>query len=559
MATGTDGPAAGLNPVTLSKMLKNKFGTMHKISLILAVLLLISACGDDFFVRPPGNLLTVEEFYQTEEDLFMATAPLYNIFWYDFIDNIKYELGDSRGGLMNALGNTYEMIAFIETADNPRLANAWQSFYKVIMNANMVIENIEERSSDDIARLVKDHRIAEARFMRGVAYLYLAQLWGHVPIIYNTQDLLDNPNVYRNFRDDVFQFAINDLKFAEENLVLEDVPGSVTTWSAKSMLARAYLILAYYESQGGMLVQEHLDLAREYAHDVIYNSPHHLMEDYADLFKRQYNNNPESIFALQWTTEGDFWGRQNMTQAIFAPEGRITGAGDGWGGAKSPSLYLIRLFDFPQSGDNRRKPTFMAHGDHYPEILQNQGGYTFERSGSRSTAIKKYVIGHADDNDGKVDFMTTDINTYMIRLAEVYLIYAEAILGNSQETNDSEAMRYFNKLRERAGVPFMQSITHRDILHERAREFAFEGKYWYELLKYFHWRPQEAIDYINNQERMTWVVYNSNDDPTTYSLRPPNETLTITESRFFMHYPEADASANPNLLMDPVPFDFDLQ
>lgn len=524
-----------------------------------AALLVLSSCGDDFFLRPPGNQVTVEDFYQTEEDLFMATAPLYNGFWFDF-NNLAYiDIGDARGGNMNTFGGeTLELAAFFETAANSRLAEAWRSFYKVAVNANIIIENIEERASRDIPELVRNHRIAEARFMRGVAYFYLLQLWGDVPIISNTQRLLDNPNVRRNHREDVMQFVINDLNFAKDHLVIDDVPGSVTSWSAKSMLARVYLTRAYYDSQGGLLVQSDLDKARDYAEDVILNGPYELMKNYADLFKREHNNNSESIFALQWTTDGDAWGRQNALQAYHAPEGRITGAGDGWGGGKSPSLYLVRVFNFPDIEDNRRKPTFMANGDHYPELLRNQGGYTYERTGNNSLAIKKYVIGHADDNDGKVAFMTTDINTYMMRLAEVYLIYAQAVLGNNENTADPQALHYFNRLRERGGIPFLQQINYRNILEEKYRELSFEGQMWYELLRYYHWRPQEAIDFINNQERQTWVYYDG-ENPFDMRLSPPQDPVRITPDRFQLRYPEADVSANPNLMLDPVPFDFDNQ
>ena len=64
--------------------------------------------------------------------------------------------------------------------------------------------------------------------------------------------------------------------------------------------------------------------------------------------------------------------------------------------------------------------------------------------------IQKYIIGSQKIQRGKGSEMCEYINTYMLRLAEVYLIYAEAILGNSSSTSDAEALKYYNAVRQRA-------------------------------------------------------------------------------------------------------------
>lgn len=81
----------------------------------------------------------------------------------------------------------------------------------------------------------------------------------------------------------------------------------------------------------------------------------------------------------------------------------------------------------------------MAYGDHYPEIQKANGGYTCEKKASGTVSgiyCKKYVCGSSKDN-AKITSGSTPINTYMLRLAEVYLIYAEAILGNNPSTDDT--------------------------------------------------------------------------------------------------------------------------
>ncbi|REL39083.1 RagB/SusD family nutrient uptake outer membrane protein [Rhodohalobacter sp. SW132] len=527
--------------------------TKLMMSTVLASVFLLAGCGDSFFDRPPQDQIVEGNFYQTEQDLAMATGSLYNTVWFDFNDKAKTEIGDARAGnLITTDGGREQFVIFSTTAANTRLNELWRSLYLVIAHANTHIHNINVNSSDAIPQAVKNHRVAEARFMRGTAYSYLAQLWGDVPIITNTTALIENPNVRRNLREDVLNFAINDLLYAEEHLILDDPAGRVDTWSAKGMLARLYLTRAHFNSQGGSLVQSDLDLAREYAEDVILNSGAELMDNFADLFKRQFNNNSESLFALQWVYGADEWGVQNTFQAYYAPEARLTGVGDGWGGGTSVSAWLYELYGGSDAQDRRRKATFMTRGDHYPELLQNDGGYTYEGTGA---PIKKYVIGTPGDNEGRVGFMETDINTYMLRLAEVYLSYAQAVLGNDNSTNNGQAVGYVNAVRERAGLPAIDSISYMDLFEEKWKELAYEGQNWFELVRLYNWQPQMAMNLINDQQRNSNLEYSEGEGE--YIIEPPSASITVNESDFRLSYPEAEVSTNPNLMDSPVPYNFD--
>lgn len=524
------------------------------LTVALLASLMLAGCGDDFFDRPPQGQIVTDNFYQTEHDLFMATGSLYNLVWFDFNDKAKIEIGDARAGnMITTDGGREQFVIFSTTNANVRLNELWRSLYLVITHSNIHIHNIAENSSDAIPDLVKTHRTAEARFMRGVAYAYLAQLWGAVPIITNTTELIEQPNVNRNPREDVLQFAINDLEFAAENLTINDPDGRVDQWAAKGMLARLYLTRAHFNSNGGTLVQSDLDLARDYAEDVILNSGASLMDNYADLFKRQNNNNSESLFALQWVYGANEWGTHNSTQAYYAVEARLTGVGDGWGGGTSASAWLFELYGGAETNDERRKATFMLNGDHYPELLQSEGGYTYE---GEAGPIKKYVIGTPGDNDGRVGFMETDINTYMLRLAEVYLTYAQAVLGNSGSTSDGQALGYFNAVRERAGLDAVASITYDDLLEEKWKELAYEGQNWYELVRLHNWQPEKAIQLINDQQRNASFSYTQSDGAV---IAPPAAPISVNPEDFQLFYPEADVSVNPNFMNDPVPYDFGQQ
>src|ERR1700753_166465 len=92
-------------------------------------------------------------------------------------------------------------------------------------------------------------------------------------------------------------------------------------------------------------------------------------------------------------------------------------------------------------------------------------------------------------------------NTYLLRLAEVYLIYAEAIMGNSASTSDATALKYFNAVRTRAGVPSLSSITFDDIFQEKKIELAFEGQAWYDWVRWYYFAPAKALAYFSAQDR----------------------------------------------------------
>ncbi|GAA5521034.1 RagB/SusD family nutrient uptake outer membrane protein [Aliifodinibius salicampi] len=523
---------------------------------LLAVILtsILAGCSDSFFVRPPQDQLTADNFYATETDLRMATAPLYNTVWFDYNDKASFTVGDARAGNMITTDAGYEQfLLFSITSGNDRLNEAWRSLYLAISQSNLTIKNIQQKAAGDISEVAKENAIAEARFMRGYAYSYLAQLWGAVPILTDPAKLIDQPNVRRNLTEDVYQFAINDFEYAAEHLPTTDDPGRVTQWSALGMLARLHHARAAFKAQdGGTLDQQDLDTAKEYARQVIEESGLNLVDNYANLFKLENENNQESLFALQWTYEGNTWGVQNTTQAYFAAEAALTGVGDGWGGGTGVSAWLLQQYN---PDDQRRKATFMLNGDHYPELMQEEGGYTYEGTGASGpgSAIKKYIIGRPSDNDGRVGFMRTGINTYMLRLAEVYLIYAQAELGNQESTSDSQALQYFNAVRNRAGLDSKTTITHRDILLEKWKELAYEGQNWFQLVRWHYYEPDAVLQFIDDQERNMSFEYTQGGD-TTYTAPPTN--ITAEHSDFNLPYPEADIVQNPNLMEEPVPYDF---
>ena len=534
--------------------------TYNKIisALLLAGALSFTACDESFLELSPNDRITLDNFFQSENDLKAATAGLYNKVWFDFNDKFYYGLGDGRSNNLFAPYSDYiyPFTDLTETSLTGPLVSAWQSFYNVVGQSNNTINNIR-KNSKNVTEAQKNLAIAEARFMRGTAYWYLASLWGNVILIEDNSVLVNKPIVNTNPRNDVFEFAIRDLEFAAKYLpATSGQAGRLTKWSAFGMLSRVYLSFAGISDnpESGVRNTTYLELAKKAAQKVCEESGLLLLPNYADLFKVENNNNSESLFALQWVPNGDY-GVINTQQAYFACGSEITGDDAAWGYYTMASYDMMAEYEVEDVV--RRKATFMAYGDVYPEINKSNGGYLYEKATDRCN-VKKGVVGSTKDTDGKSSRMNSALNTYMLRLAEVYLIYAEAILGNNASTSDPVALEYFNRVRKRAGIPVKTSISYEDIRHERRIELALEGQYWYDLVRRSYYKQQEVLNYINYQDRghngsYTFDIGTGVAENTSTSTRAVNQAAA---DRLLLPYPESELVQNPLLKQTPVNYNF---
>ena len=369
-----------------------------------------------------------------------------------------------------------------------------------------------------------------------------------------------------NREEDVFRFIINDLTYASEHLPNTAGAGRATAWAAKGMLAKVYLARSGWR-KGGQRDAADLELAKQYAGDVCENSGIELLPEYEDLFKYKNNNNRESLLAMQWVPLGD-WGVCNTLLADLAFSTEVTGGVNVWS-SYNASIEMLQQYEL---GDTiRRNATFFTHGSHYDYICIEDGGYTYTGT---AAPIKKGVVGGPDDdNDGYVQSMNSPLNTYILRLADVYLTYAEACLGNDATLSSGPGLTYFNKVRERAKVPTKTSITIDDIIRERRVEFCMEYCNWYDMVSWFCWQPEKMLEYFNNQYRGYTCDVVSKDaqgylhfgkydtDGVTLLEGPENWTapsfeIIIREDDIFLPYPESDVIQNPLLNEEPVPYEF---
>lgn len=540
-------------------------------SWILALLSIIPlGCNDEFLDRPPQDAYVVDEWFQTEAQIALATNALYGGVWFDYQRSFL-NIGDVMGGnYYKGADNAFWTLSVNQSTAG--VSEAYNSLWMAVTYSNSVIENIRERTPASVPQAAKDKYLGEALVWKSMAYFYLVRAWGDVPIIESNTELIasgEATSVYRNRKEDVYEYIVRLLTKAAELLPPQNEPGRINKYSAYGLLAKVYLTRS---GVTGTRSQDDLDKAKEFAAKVIYESGIELEEDYRDLFRLSTGNrNPENLISWHWQA-GSAWGSQNAIQSDLAVVG-LTGFTDGWGTWTGPSIDLQELYgeDASELGeenrvydDERRKATMMMDGDHYELLKRDEGGLEVTWDGGAVFAsptgawARKHIIGNAADNTaeggGFYDFMKTSLSTHILRLADVYLIYAEAILGSNNSTADTEALYAYNKVRERAldedFTPAV-SVNFDNIMNERRRELAFEGDTWFDYVRLFYYDKAEAVARIAAQERGS---FSGNSTTTTIDLN--SIQYVPTEDDFFLPIPEGDLLKNPNLGKDSVPYDF---
>lgn len=549
-----------------------------KYTLAIAGILSFSSCAKDFLEQKNTYQISQDNFFDNDEAVSQAVMPLYSYVWFDFNDKFYYGMGDGRANNITAQYSDYiyPYTNFTETGLSTGLTEAWGALYSVVAQSNNTINNIANNSTANVSETAKIQGIAEARFMRGLAYWYISSLWGCAVIYNNTQDLVNNYVVSPNPVADGIEFAIRDMEYAAVHLPsASPATGRVNKYAAYAMLSRFYLSMAGLTTSGrydgsnvatdanrGTRNEYYLDAAKKAAAVVIEEGPYKLVDTYAELFAAStFNNNSESVFQLQFQAGAEGGLAQSMTR--FLAWSTQVNQGNSWGGSTYCSYDLWE--EFKEYEDQtlgtkvddaiRRHNCIASYGESYPELSANpEKPYVYgetENAGSQGANIKKYVIGTNAVNGFAVN-NNSGINTYMMRLAEVYLNYAEATLGNNGKTTDATALKYFNALRTRAGVATKNSLTFEDIRHEFRVETAFEGLYWYFIVRRGYYQQQEMVNYVNHQHRNA-SYYKSATHEYVLSedyAEPGPSVATATAKNLTLPIADTDQTKNPLLKPD---------
>jgi hypothetical protein len=489
------------------------------ISFCFIALFGITACNDWLTVVPEQEV--ADSYYTSEEAVRRNTATLYGYVWAGFTNRFMWMAGDELAG---DLYYTYEAEGQFYlntiTAGNKFSTEGWEGLYRVVSFANSIINDMPPLAqAGGVEQPAIDYAIAEARFMRGVAYYFLTEYWGDVPIIANSTELIINNDLYvpKHYRGDVYRFIIEDLQAAAAVLGDTDPqPGRATKYSAYGFLAKAYVTRAsdfnnVYSDASQRT--EWFGKAKEYAQLVIDKFPA-LYPNYGELFEENNNNSFESLFARQCMNGEYDYGNQHA--AGWARSSLIDQTA-GWGAGKGPTISLQNAYAKEADGttsktDARRRWVYMTQDDSYPG-LSNEGDGTYvyelvnrgadhaettpiEASNPMLAHCKKYVTGNSDAS------YNTGGNIYFLRLADVFLTYTEAAMGTGNSTSDPLAINYFNAVRARAGLDGLSgSITWEQLIHERRCEFAMEGINWFDVKRYYYRYGNDAVAYLNSMHR----------------------------------------------------------
>jgi hypothetical protein len=563
------------------------------MSVAAALTLGMSSC-DDFLDRPTEDSYTTENFYQTDEQCYQGVNYLYNSPWYDFQRGF-IKVGEVMSGNMYWGSSPYLTLTTNGTDED--LVNMSYSLWSVIAHSNTVYNNLAKASAGEEVRRICQ---GECLTWKALAYFYLVRTFGDVPIIHdNTAELEAGTynEKYKVKKADVYEYIIMTLEAAMDRLPKSASTGRLDYYCAEALLSKVYLTRSGLGQTGSRSTSD-LQMAAQLAKDVIDNSGRHLLASYPDVFRLANNESEESLIAWRWSCGRDPWTQQNTLQSDLAMQG-FDENGDCWGGWGGPSVDLqdafgVSALDDPSlrvDSDTRRQATMMLAGDVYSYFWTDKGGFDVLRfvydssdygkggpGGAWQCPTGAYNVKHlyGDNYDHEQalgstpQVMANGLATHILRLSDVYLIYAEAVLGNNATTTDASALAAFNAVRSRA-IPTASPktvITFDDIWKERRLELAGEGDRWYDFVRRSYYDSEGAVNELKSQRRnafngydalakayyesdyQTWKV----DEATTYYDTDTAAPL-VTADTFTLPFPTEDIVMNPHLQEDAISLD----
>ena len=544
-------------------------------SIAVGLLALGTVSCEKFLDRPSEDSYNTSNFYLNDEQCIQGVNYIYNSPWYDFQRGF-IKIGEVMSGNMYWGSSPY--LTFTTNATDEDLKNMAYSLWAVNGHVNAVLVNIN--ASDGPSRAVKNQCLGEALTLKALAYFFMVRTFGEVPIVHNNTELLGSNNynnIYKVTRKNVYEYIIMTIEKAM-SLLPKKTSGwnsRIDYYAAEALLSKVYLTMAGID---GALDQELLKKAAEYAKDVIDNSGRTLTPVYSDIFRLSpslYNQTGEPLISWMWTVDGNQWTRQNTLQSDLGMVG-FDEFGDVWGQWGGPSVDLMDAFgvspvDNPSARatekDKRRKVTMMMAGDEYPYFWQDKGGFDVVRfmydanygaggpgefCGPCGAQNCKHLYGNNADHEAALgksaDRMAYELPTHILRLSDVYLIYAEASLLTS---NSAAALEYVNKVRERAGTSLLTSVAIKDIWKERRLELAGEGDYWYDFVRRSYYDMNGVIDEIKAQRRNPWWNLNSV-YKTWYESGKKTWVVDESECRYDSDTPAPNVTASSFTLPPPL-------
>lgn len=354
------------------------------------------------------------------------------------------------------------------SSQNNSVNGYWKTCYQGITNANYAIQYIPQiKNFADPS--VQNRLMGEAYFMRALFYFQLVQLYGDLPLRLENMSFSDG--VKRSPAAEVYARIISDLKFAAGNCWVRSKnpePGRASVEAAKALLGKVYLTLHDYQN------------AKVTFEDLISTGNLTLLSNYADLFDGKHENNAESIFEIQYSTDpGNTNSLQNLFGSYAGPPIPLITYNihtPGYGGSVVMATHFYADVVFDKSQDKRYAASI------HPFRYDGSGNTMSWWVDPGLPTVKKYDITSSD-----IDASNSGKNQYYLRSADVFLMYAEVLNELSQT---SAALSPLNKVRNRAELPNLetalghtpsQTELRTELLNERTRELGGEGWRWFDL------------------------------------------------------------------------------
>lgn len=452
---------------------------MKKILIVATITILANLSCTKMLNQTPVSQISNNSFWKTADDVTGALAGMYADLRSQAINNL-FLWGEGRS---DALGNNVAAAVFepwYGNSLNPDnvgtifdgASTDWIGLYKVIYDCNLILKytpNIPFTSQSD-----KNDALAQAYAMRAYIYYVMARTWGGVPIV--TSPDVSNAQLSRSTVQDVFQLIKGDIAEAIKLFPDNSFPPLRDMWSLAAVFAlRADVYLWTGKLMGGGKADIDTALA---SCDSVQQANTSLLPNFADVFNYNNSGNNEILFSIRRT---------------FAED-------------NEPSIYAW-MYTIPPFIPNTDSATLASIGvpGGAPYISPSSIAdslYTSDDSRGAVTLTKIYSI---DPSSGKKTFYTSIIgpkfngivisgvryfiNDYIVyRYAGVLLMKAEAenALGMdpSNEINEVRKRAYGSNFMNHVFVSGTQAQNDNTILNERFKELMFEGKRWWDLIRF---------------------------------------------------------------------------
>jgi hypothetical protein len=461
---------------------------MKKIICISFLLLTLTGCEKELNQINP-NVLTLENFWETEGDVLSALAATYKYLkqnTYGYWGYRVVQLQNTRGDdtfTRNDNRGMYQCSTFTNspTTDIPSLL--FSGAYTGIFRANQIIENA---ANADISEEQLNQFIAEAKFLRALNYYHLIINFYAVPLLTTVPKTQEDFFVAKSSREEVWAQVVSDFQEAKAALPVSypsDGVGRATQGAAIGYLGKAYVYQKKWseaENEFKLLSQLNGQPKAPFNYDLLSNYEHNFM--------KEYDNNMESLFEIQvqdvggaspWASEGSGEG-----QGVVIAYGNAPTEVGGWF-QNHPTNKMFNKFQEEKTIDGDFDPRM------YASIVWNYPGATFynrpftefSKVFNKESKMRKYQNWRNDDEgiDG-----SSEINEKALRFADILLLYAETL---TMQGRVIEAYPLVNRIRNRANLKDLlsgmsQEEMMEEIRHQRMVEFFREGQRFLDLRRW---------------------------------------------------------------------------